>query len=222
VTDPKERRRIRSTFDRNISQIERCLEGELNEAAIVLMVSVFETFLKDVFIFCKNDWFKHLYENDKEAINDKETIRKIRRHIYKYLDKIKAFDDFMKMRYIYSYRGYLDSPKSNLFIPSDIQPLFEVLFKKREGKEEIRSKINFQNLKNGAYGVQEAYKTFLNINLKKCLDKDKWNKLMELFVERHKIVHNGKETKFLKEDIRTVLDSIKYLKESLDERLMSK
>ena len=207
---------IHKTFDQNILQIEQCLENELKEASIIFIVSVFETFLKDVFILCKPMWFAYPIRE----VSVMETIGKKRRQIYEYLDKINAFDDFIKIRYIYSY-GEFDSPASNLFSPSDTTPLYEVLFKKG------REKINFQSL-TGAYGVKVAYKTFFDIDLLESLDKDSstshrmWEKLIELFNERHEIVHKGKKTGFSKEDIRTVLDSIKYLKKSLDERLIQR
>ena len=208
----KERRdqieRIYKTFDRNILQIEKCLEKELNEASIVFMVSVFETFFREVFVLCKSDWFQHTMQS---AIPVMKTIH-TRKLIYEYLNKINAYDEFIKIRYIYS--GY---PSND----SDIPPLYEVLFK--NGKE----RINFQNLKED-YGVKVAYKTFLDIDLPTLLDDDKttslemWKKLNELFRERHEIVHTGKKTEFSEEDIRKVLDSIKYLKKSLSERLIQR
>ena len=214
---------IYKTFDQNLLQIERCLENDLKEASIIFIVSAFESFLKDVFILCKSEWFGYniMGLSVTEKIGDK------RRRIYNYLKEINVLDEFIKIRYIYSYDGF-DSSKSNLFSPSDITPIYEVLFKKEEDKDNIKSKkINFQNLKD-ANGVKVAYKTFFDIDLLESLAEDsstlhrKWEKLDKLFDERHDIVHKGKETEFSKEDIRTVLDSIKYLKKSLDERLIQR
>lgn len=207
---------IRKTFDQNILLIKQCLKNELKEASIIFIVSVFEAFLKDVFILCKPMWFAYPIRE----VSVMEPIGKKRRLIYDYLNKMNAFDDFIKIRYIYSY-GEFDSPASNLFSPSDTTPLYEVLFKKGRGK------INFQNLTE-AYGVKVAYKTFFDIDLSKSLDKDSstsdrmWEKLIELFKERHEIVHKGKKTEFSKEDICTVLDSIKYLKTYLDKKLIQR
>ncbi len=200
---------IDKTFERNVSQIEKCLEKGLNEASIVIMVSVFETFLKDVFILCKSNWFQHT----GEIVHVTKRID-TRKSIYKYLNKIKAFDEFLKTLYIYS--GF--PSKSN---DSDITSLYEVLFKKG------REKINFQNLKSDD-GVKVAYKTFLGIDIPTLLDENEstsdrmWEKLNELFDERHEIVHKGKKTEFSEEDIRKVLDSIKYLKGSLSKSLIQK
>lgn len=214
---------IHKTFNQNIFQIEQCLKNDLKEAAIVFTVSVFETFLKDVFILCKSMWFAYPIQE----VSAMETIRKKRRQIYEYLDKINAFDDFIKIRYIYAY-GEFGSPVVDLFSPSDTAPLHEVLFKEEKDKDNIKSKkINFQNLTDDN-GVRVAYKTFFDIDLLESLAVDSstshrmWEKLNKLFDERHDIVHKGKETEFSKEDIRTVLDSIKYLKDSLDKRLIQK
>jgi len=213
---------IRNTFKQNVSRIEKCLENELNEASIVFIVSVFETFLKDVFILCKSKWFGY----DIMGLSVTERIGEKRRRIYNYLKKIKALDEFIKIRYIYSYDGF-DSSKSNLFRPSDITPIYEVLFEEEKDKDDIKSKINFQSL-TGAYSVKVAYKTFFDIDLLKSLDEDSstsdrmWEKLNKLFDERHGIVHKGKKTECSKEDIRTVLNSITYLKESLDKRLIQR
>lgn len=215
----KEIEGIRKTFNQNILQVEQCLGKELKEASIVFIVSVFETFLKDVFILCKPLWFGGSNNSPFPITKTIDT----RRHIYNYLNDINAYDEFIKIRYIYSgvEGSYLDST-------SDITPIYEVLFEEEEDKDNIKSKkINFQNLK-GKYGVKVAYKTFFDIDLLKSLDEDSstsdrmWEKLIALFNERHDIVHKGKKTEFSKEDIRTVLDSIKYLKKSLEERLIQR
>ena len=214
---------IRNTFKQNVSRIEKCLENELNEASIVFIVSVFETFLKDIFVLCKPMWFGYPIQEDSVM----DTIGEKRRRIYNYLKEINALDEFIKIRYIYSYAGF-DSAKSNLLSPSDIAPIYEVLFKEEKDKDNIESKkINFQNLTKDN-GVRVAYKTFFDIDLLESLAGDSstshrmWEKLNELFDERHGIVHKGKKTEFSKEDIRTVLNSITYLKESLDERLIQR
>lgn len=212
---------IYKSFNQNIFQIEQCLKNDLKEASIVFTVSVFETFLKDVFILCKSMWFGYSIM----GLSVTEMIGEKRRRIHNYLKEINALDEFIKIRYIYSYAGF-DSPKSNLFSPSDITPIYEVLFKKEKDKDNIKSKkINFQNLTDDN-GVRVAYTTFFDIDLLESLAGDSstshrmWEKLIKLFDERHDIVHKGKKTEFSKEDILTVLDSIKYLKKSLEERLI--
>lgn len=196
---------ILNTFDRNISQIEKCLENDLKEVSIILIVTTFETFLKDAFMFCKTYWFSYT----KEQAHPKLVTPNARKILRKYLKKINAYDEFLKTRYVYS---NIDD--------TDTISLYEILF---EGQME---KINFQNLNDGR-GVKNAYKAFFDIDLCNLLDTDKgnsykmWDKLNELFDERHEIVHSGKVTQLSEDDIRSVLGSIKYLEECLIQKLIN-
>lgn len=198
--------RILNTFDRNVSQIEKCLENDLKEVSIILIVSTFEAFLKDTFKFCETLWFSHTIEQ----ANPKLRTPNARKTLQKYLKGINAYDEFLKTRYVYS----------NTVDPDTIS-LYEVLF---EGRME---KINFQYL-TGKYGVRVAYKTFFDIDIRDLLDADKrtsqeimWDKLDELFKERHEIVHTGKVTEFSEDEIRRVLESIKYLEDCLIQELIN-
>ena len=196
---------ILNTFDRNISQIENCLENDLKEVSIILIVTTFESFLKDVFKFCKTLWFSHT----REQANPKLVTPKARENLRKYLKGINAYDEFLKTRYVYSYTNDPDTISLN-----------EVLF--GGGME----KINFQNLKD-KNSVKVAYIAFFDIYLYNLLDPDKrnskkkWDKLIELFKERHEIVHEGKVTEFSEDEIRRVLGSIKYLEDCLIQKLIN-
>jgi hypothetical protein len=208
MTDEKrdEITRIPETFDRNVSRIERLLGDGLKEESIILIVSTFEAFLRDTFVLCKSRWFFHMQYGIISYMEEPDTRRAIRG----YLQKIRAYDEFLKTRYIYS---------EVLYDPDRIS-IDEVLF------ERGREKINFQSLK-GDYGVKVAYKTFFDIDLINLLDKDsstshrRWKMLINLFKERHAIVHDGKATAIPEEDIRIILDSIRCLEKYLSKNLIN-
>ncbi len=88
------------------------------------------------------------------------------------------------------------------------------------------SKLNFQNL-NEDNGVENAYKLFFNINIEEMLDSDKkksldkWNELITLTKERHKIIHRGESTLFSQERIKDTLKSLLYMRNRLAEKLIS-
>ena len=207
MTDEKsdEITRIIGTFDRNVSRIEKHLGGGLSEESVILIVSTFEAFLRDTFVLGKSRWFFHTQEGIIPYMKKPDTRRAIRR----YLQKIRAYDEFLKTRYIYSEVSH----------DPDLISLYEVLFER--GQE----KINFQNLK-GDYGVKGAYKTFFGIDILNLLDHDnstshkKWKMLINLFEERHAIVHDGKATTMSQKDICIVLDSIKCLEKYLFKKLI--
>ena len=207
MTDEKraEITRIIGTFDQNVSRIEKHLDAGLSEESIILIVSTFEAFLRDTFVLCKSRWFFYTQEGIIPYMEKPDTRRAVRG----YLQKIRAYDEFLKTRYVYSEVSY----------DPDLISLYEVLF------ERGREKINFQNLK-GDYGVKVAYKTFFDIDLINLLDPDsstsneRWKMLINLFEERHAIVHDGKATAMSKEDIRIVLDSIRCLEKHLFKKLI--
>lgn len=207
MTDEKraETTRIIGTFDQNVSRIEKHSDAGLSEESIILIVSTFEAFLRDTFVLCKSRWFFYTQEGIIPYMEKPDTRRVVRG----YLQKIRAYDEFLKTRYVYSEVSY----------DPDLISLYEVLF------EGGREKINFQNLK-GDYGVKVAYKTFFDIDLINLLDPDsstsneRWKMLINLFEERHAIVHDGKATAMSKEDIRIVLDSIRCLEKHLFKKLI--
>jgi hypothetical protein len=207
MTDEKraEITRLIGTFDRNVSRIEKRLEDGLSEESIILIVSTFEAFLRDTFVLCKSRWFFHRQVGIIPYMEKPDTRRSIRG----YLQKIRAYDEFLKTRYVYLEVSY----------DPDLISLYEVLF------EGGREKINFQNLK-GDYGAKVAYKTFFDIDILNLLDHDnstshkRWKMLINLFEERHAIVHDGKATAMSQEDICIVLDSIRCLEKYLLKKLI--
>lgn len=169
----EEIKRMIEAFDRNISRIERCLEAGLREESIILIVSTFEAFLRDLFVLKRSRWFYHTQEGIIPRMMNTETRKIIR----KYLQDIRAYNEFLGIRYVYSE----DSPDD-----PDIMSLYEVLFE--PGKEKTdNEKINFQNLKNDN-GAKVAYKTFFDIDLTRSLDGDRrasermWEKLTSCFM----------------------------------------
>ena len=161
--------------------------------------------MKDAFKFCETLWFLHT----REQANPKLVTPNARKTLRTYLKGINAYDEFLKTRYVYSYMSDPDTISLN-----------EVLF--GDGMK----KINFQNLK-AKNGVKVAYKAFFDIDLCNILDTDErnskkiWDKLIELFKERHEIVHKGKVTEFSEDEIRRVLGSIKYLEDCLIQKLIN-
>jgi hypothetical protein len=134
-------------FDRNFSRIERFLESGSKEESIILIVSTFEAFLRDLFVLKRSRWFDHTQDGGMPRMITSETRKIIR----KYLQNIRAYNEFLGIRYVYSQESP-DDP--------DIISLYEVLF------ESNTEKINFQNLKED-YGAKVAYKTFFDIDLVK-------------------------------------------------------
>ena len=196
---------ILNTFDRNISQIEKCLKNDLKEVSIILIVTTFEALLKDTLKFCETSWFSHTTEQANSIL----VTPNARKTLVKYLKGINAYDEFLKIRYVYS----------NTVNP-DITSINEVLFGSQIGK------INFQNLTN-ENGVKVAYKAFFDIEIYKLLDIDEnnsnkmWEKLIALFDERHEIVHKGKVTEYSEDEICKVLGSIKHLEDCLIQKLIN-
>lgn len=206
--------RIFKAFDYNVSLIEKCLNEDLREPAIILIVSTFEAFLRDIFILGKSRWFFHNLDGPIPYMKKPDTRREIRN----YLQKIRLYDKFIQVRYIYSEVSPEDP---------DIMSLYEVLFgetKENDGKTG-NEKINFQNLKNDN-GAKVAYKKFFDVDLMNSLDEKSstsyrmWEKLIELFNERHDIVHKGKVTTFSNDDIHEVLNSLQYMKNCLFNKLI--
>ena len=206
-------KRILEAFDHNVSLIEKCLNQDLREPAIILTVSTFEAFLRDIFILGKSRWFFHTLDGPIPYMKKPDTRRAIRN----YLQKIKLYDKFIQIRYIYSEISHEDP---------DIMSLHEVLFgENKENDEKWNEKINFQNITDD-YGAKVAYKNFFGIDLMNSLDEKmstahrRWENLIKLFNERHEIVHKGKVTTFSNDDIHKVLNSLQNMKNCLFNKLI--
>lgn len=222
IDEIKKKEKILSTFERNVKQIDELLEKEYLEVSIILIVSAFESFLGDIFGLCCENWFIHIKDN-WVAQRKKEVI-------YDYLKEINILDEFIKKRYRYS--GYdrdlgygMNTDIADLYTLLDI--LLGKSFDDRIPSKNGKGRINFQNL-NDKFGVRKAYMTFFNIDISKSLNENcsisdrMWEKLIKLFDERHDIVHKGKKTEFSEEDIRKVLDSIKFLKKEIEDKIINK
>jgi RiboL-PSP-HEPN len=209
----EEIRRILEAFDHNVSLIEKCLHQDLREPAIILTVSTFEAFLRDIFILGKSRWFFHTLDGPIPYMKKPNTRRAIRN----YLQKLKLYDKFIQIRYIYSEISPEDP---------DIMSLHEVLFgEKKENDEKWNEKINFQNLTKH-YGANVAYKNFFGIDLMNSLDEESstshrmWENLIKLVSERHEIVHKGKVTTFSNDDVHKVLKSLENMKKCLFNKIL--
>ncbi len=200
--------RIRDTFKQNTDRIDRLINEKYIEEPIIMTVTVFEVFLRDILKQFCNCWFYHEPHVPINALNIEEKVE-YRKKIRKYLEEVGAYDEFLKNYYIY--QSYPDP---------DITGVFVTLF----GNQSRR--INFQNLKH-KNGARNAYKALFNIDLMLLLDQDrnkseeKWKTLNELFQERHEIIHAGKTTSFSEEKLKDILSSLRYLEFNLLQKLLS-
>lgn len=192
--------KINNTFEEYLIKIRRLVDHDFCDEAIILTVTISEVYLKELFKMHNSYWFA--YEN---------TNRIERRFkIYDYMTLIRARDDFIQNNYVYQ----LEKPDPEL------AAIYHTLFKKGG-----RSQINFQNLSNDSNSVKKAYKLFYDVDLVKMFGADKesskknFESTRDLFEERHKIIHDGKNTAFTKDDIETVISSLENLKSELPKKL---
>jgi hypothetical protein len=198
----------RATFNARSGKINALLDSNFKEEAVILTVTLFEVLLKDLFILCKDVWIYHEPSGMICASDNKARVE-YREKIRNYLESIKAYDDFLKNYYVYQSK-----------IPD---PEIECLYKTLFGKFD---RINFQNL-NGTNGARKAYNAFFDIDLMDCLDSDnslsrkKWEKLLKLIDERHKIIHHGVNTTMTTDEIKDILSALDFLKDSLLMKLLT-
>jgi hypothetical protein len=198
--------RINQTFDYNTKLIDEIKNCSI-DAAVVFTVSLMETILCEYFYFSENRWFDHCRKVGEIPIPILDTPQ-ARFQIRKYLKNNRWVDEFFELRYIYD-------KTSN----PDLAALHELLAKK----------INFQSLNPGdnRSGVK-AYKIFLNIDLDLCLDLNKekssenWIILKKMIQARHEIIHRGKKSDISLQEMESILNSLKYLKKILSDRLCVK
>jgi hypothetical protein len=195
--------RINQTFEYNIQLIDEIKNYSI-DAAVVFSVALMETILSEYFFFSKNRWFDHCRIHGSLPIPVLETPS-ARNDLRKYLKNIRLLDDFFELRYIYEKTS-----------TPDLLALHELLVKR----------INFQGLKSDDYrGAVKAYQILLNINLDICLasskkeSKARWIILKKLIDARHGIIHRGKKSDITLSEIETVMNSLKYLKIDLSEKL---
>ncbi len=197
-------------FDKNIEKIRKLVDNNYFDESIILIVSIFEVFLRDSFRACYDVWFLHAPLEAIQWLRNEERVE-YRNNIRKYLESIGAFEEYLKNYYVYQ-DGIPDPEMISLY-----KTLFETRSK--------RGLINFQNLteRNGA---RSAYLKVLDIDLMKLLDSDQnisntnWEKLNQLFLERHEIIHNAHSTSLTKSNIHEILDSLEYLENALLENIL--
>jgi len=194
--------RINQTFGYNVQLIEE-IKNHSIDAAIVFLVSLMETILCEYFYLSKERWFSHC-RIPYEAIPILETPS-ARLKLRKYLKRNRLIDDFFELRYIYDRTSNPDLVALN---------------------ELLANKINFQSLNpDDNRGATHAYKLFLNIDLNLCLDSDEkkssenWIILKKLIQARHRVIHRGKKSDITISEINTTLNSLRYLKNNLVEKL---
>ena len=201
---------VNRIFDEQLNRIRRLNDEGFHDEAIILTVTISEVILKDIFKLYREGWFNYEesidYDSPSERAFENNTRIEHRLKICKYLKSIQAYDDFIKNSYVYQ----LQTPDS------EIAPLYHTLF-----EDESKSKINFQKLNKNSNNAKKAYAIFFGIDLSKMLDKDekistkKWSSTIDLFEERHKIIHAGSSTALKKDDIEKVISSLEYLKSEL-------
>lgn len=199
----EECKEIDQTFRINLDKISNLIEKEFIDEAVILMVAVLEVFWKDLFKINKDLWFSTSNEIRLIGGGTDEQEIEIRKEIRTYLKSIRVYDDFLQSYYIYQGQA----------LDADIRSIFEALFDNND-------KINFQNLTKDN-GVKKAYKAFFGINLMELFHEDGneskkiWTKLTNLFKERHKIIHAGKNTSFSKDELNKLLESINFMENNL-------
>lgn len=188
-------------YDERVERINELIQKGYNEESVILIVTIFEILLENVFKMSYGYWF-HEETSQFTNLSPEEKIN-FRKKIRKYLEKVKKYDEYLSNLYLF--QGIYTNP--------DIPCLYFTLFNGR-------SKINFQNLKDH-YGAKEAYQKFLNIDISNGLDVDqkksqtKWDLLCKLIDERHDIIHRGRKTTLKNTEIVEILDSINFLKEHI-------
>lgn len=202
---------IASIYDNHINRIKSLLDLNYREEAVILTVTIFEVYFRDLFRVTKELWFVQYPCGSVDCLPIKEGIE-ARKKIQDYLQSIKAYDDFLGNYYV--------------FERCSIGPTKESIFATIFSEDDKMNYLNFQLL-NENKGVRSAYQMFFDIDIMKNLDPNvdssqrKWIKLINLFKDRHEIIHKGKDTDFSKEDIIALLDALDYLKSQVMKKILS-
>lgn len=186
-----------STYRRNIKKITKLLENGYLDESVVLLVTIFEVFLRDTVKSCRSVWFYHEPHFSIGRLNF-DNIVEYRQKIRDYLESIGAYDEFLKN--YYEYQNSLPDP--------EMDSVYATLFETKRK----RGFINFQNLTD----ARQALKALLDIDLKDNLDDDRnrsnanWSKLNELVADRHRIIHQSITTDFSNSDVQIIIESLDY------------
>lgn len=211
ITDSKKRNtKIFDIYHERVNRISDLIDKGYLEESVILIVTIFEVLLENVFKMNSKYWF---YEKNSQypsfsqfsnlPTNDKV---KYREKIRKYLKTINRYDEYLRNFYIY--QGIVTNP--------EIHSLYFTIF----DKDTDKSIINFQNLTE-KYGARKAYLIFYDIDISFFLDPDskasqnKWRLLVKLVNERHDIIHKGTKTTLTRQEILQILESIEYLKDHI-------
>jgi hypothetical protein len=202
---------IVSTYDKHEKRIRSFLKMDYNEEAVILIVTIFEVFFRDLFRITHELWFPQYCGGSIDCLPISESI-KARKQIRNYLKSIKAYDEFLGNYFVFESQK-VDATKNSIFAT-----FFD--------DNEKMNYLNFQIL-NEDKGVRVAYKIFFDIDIMMLLDADrkesqqKWKKLIKLFKDRHAIVHKGKNTQFSKEEITELLNSLDFLKSNVMKKILT-
>ena len=205
----EELQKISDVFDGHISRIEKLIDLEYLDEAVILIVSVTEVLLRDTFRSSKELWFYHQPYVTITTLDNHDHME-TREKIKNYLDDIGVFDEYLKNYYVYE-RGSLDPETDSLdktLFGGDI------------------SRLSFQRL-NERRGARRAYKAFFDIELDKMLNfnvkksQENWSGLIKLFKERHQVIHNGATSRFSKDELHEIISTLKHLRTSLLSTLIS-
>jgi hypothetical protein len=202
---------IESIYDKHIKRIKDLLDLGYKEEAVILTVTIFEVFFRDLFRVTKQLWFTQYPCGSVDCLPITEGIE-ARKKIQDYLQSIKAYDEFLGHYYVFERSGVYPTRDS----------IFATIF----DENDKMNYLNFQLL-NENKGVRDAYRIFFDIDIMMNLDDDtnvsqqKWTKLIKMFKDRHAIIHKGKDTGFSKEDVIELLDSLDFLKSKVMERILT-
>jgi len=202
---------IQSIYDKHIKRIKNLLDAGYKEEAVILTVTIFEVFFRDLFRITRDFWFTQYPCGSVDCLPITECIE-ARKAIQNYLKSIRAYDEFLGHYYVFERGGVYPTRDS----------IFATIF----DENEKMNYLNFQIL-NDKRGVRDAYKMFFDFDIMKNLDNNtnasyqKWDKLLKLFQERHDIIHKGKSTDYSKEEIFELLDSLDLLKSKVMDRILT-
>jgi hypothetical protein len=205
---------INQIFDRNITRVECLIEQNFRNESIIILVTIFEVYFRDLFQNTREIWFN---KPSRVLILSLDIQRKfiIRKKIKEFLQEVQAYDDFVNNYYIYEGNLALSS-EGDILPDPDIECVNDTIFSKK--------RLNFQNLKerNGArniYSMIYGFDFMDHLDETRSVSHERWKKLIEIFEERHNIIHNGIETEYSIEEIEAVIHSVKYLKKSTMEMI---
>jgi hypothetical protein len=200
-------------FEKSKERILKLLDADFKDEAIVLTTTICEVLLKDFCKTCRSVW---IHNQSGHTITNRgiHKTKEYKIKIRNYLTSINAYDNFLKSLYVHQ-GGPSQDP--------DADALYDVLFGMNDHF------INFQNLneKKANKGAIKAYEFLFNINLKDNLHSDKetshkkYENLLKLIGERHKIAHRGASSRMRKDEIKDVILSLDYLKVFLVRRIQS-